>query len=184
MVPLIMFCGASASGKTTMCDMLCRATGQKMVKSVTTRARRPSDNPDEYDFTTREEFMELDLVEYVEYGGNLYGCTKQAVDAAAFGVFNLPGVVNVLDYCSQIGRKCVVVGMLSTADARKRRMLARGDSDSKAEERIAVDDEEFPVARMEELCDYLVVNSTNVLTTATEVFKILYDTYSSTEWRV
>lgn len=79
---LIVLTGKTASGKDTiMAKLLERFTDFRRV--ITTTSRTPRDgekNGVDYNFISKEDFKkrieEGDFIEYVEYGGNLYGTEK------------------------------------------------------------------------------------------------------------
>ena len=108
---LLVIAGPSAGGKTTVMDTLCKMDNRFVpVRSVTTRAPRGDSFDAEYTYADREGFLTLVedkmLLEWAEYGGDLYGTPKSAVDGIlAEGkiptlVLNLDGVrsLSTLDY--------------------------------------------------------------------------------------
>ncbi len=87
---IISISGASASGKTTVArELLSSLHGSLMLLSVTTRLRRPSDVPGEYQYVSQEEFDKLDrddsFLWSVGAHGNRYGTLRSSVEAACAG---------------------------------------------------------------------------------------------------
>ena len=71
--PLFLFCGRSASGKTTVANMLSEKYGLVQVESYTTRAPR-FDGESGHIFVTEDEFKNLgELAAYTYYNSNHYG---------------------------------------------------------------------------------------------------------------
>ena len=83
---IIILTGKTASGKDTIKDaLLNKYPNLKRVLTTTSRApRRGETNGLEYNFLSREIFLKLvsegKFVEYVEYGGNLYGTQKAELE--------------------------------------------------------------------------------------------------------
>ncbi len=77
--------GPSGAGKTRLIkEMLCRFPQLAVMRSLTTRARRDSDDDETTQFVSRNEFVTLAesglLVQWIEYDGQLYGDAKADVD--------------------------------------------------------------------------------------------------------
>lgn len=84
---LIVFSGPSGVGKDTVLSGFLAKEGHGCTLSVsaTTRAPRPGEEDGRhYFFLTRERFGELvargEMLEYAQYGDNLYGTPRRAVD--------------------------------------------------------------------------------------------------------
>lgn len=83
---LIVFSGPSGVGKDTVLGrFLQKQPDCALSVSATTRTPRPGEmEGEDYFFLSRERFGELvargDMLEYAQYGGNLYGTPRQAVD--------------------------------------------------------------------------------------------------------
>ncbi|MCR4305599.1 MAG: hypothetical protein NUV73_00770 [Candidatus Daviesbacteria bacterium] len=82
MSQLIIFTGKTASGKdTVIAKLLQRLPDFRKVLTTTSRAVRNGErNGLDYNFVSRDEFQQKieqdDFIEYVEYGGNMYGTEK------------------------------------------------------------------------------------------------------------
>ena len=72
----ILLVGRRGAGKTTLARHLVAKHGARMLRSVTTRARRQGEDDFEYDFVDNAEFEQADTVERVEYKGNRYGVLR------------------------------------------------------------------------------------------------------------
>jgi len=75
---ILVIAGASGVGKTTVADALIKKYGIfGLVRSITTRAPRGDGHDGEYIYADRDGFIKKaesgELVEYMEYGGNMYG---------------------------------------------------------------------------------------------------------------
>lgn len=81
----IIMIGPSCSGKSSIIRKLMEMKPGMFAipKSVTTRARRPGESDDEYQFVTEAEFQKLldngELLESAEYCGNYYGLSRKSV---------------------------------------------------------------------------------------------------------
>lgn len=82
---LLVLTGKTAAGKdTVMAKLLARSSCFKRIITTTSREKRPSEqNGVDYNFISEPEFREKidkeDFIEYVEYGGNLYGTEKSQI---------------------------------------------------------------------------------------------------------
>lgn len=85
---LIILTGKTASGKDTIMQLLLsKYPNLQRVVSTTSRLKRDNEEDGkDYYFLTREEFNKKvsggEFIEYVEYGGNLYGTQKSQVAKA------------------------------------------------------------------------------------------------------
>lgn len=88
---IIILTGKTASGKdTVMFQLLSRLPDLKRVVSTTSRIPRNGEkNHVDYNFISEEEFRgEInagDFIEWVEYGGNLYGTEKAQISDSLIG---------------------------------------------------------------------------------------------------
>lgn len=85
---LIILTGKTASGKDTVAaKLLLRFPRLKKVLTTTSRSPRPNETAGiDYNFISGSEFKQKinsgDFIEYVEYGGNLYGTEKSRITNA------------------------------------------------------------------------------------------------------
>ena len=140
-VPLFLLVGKSASGKSTLANLLEVRLGLRQLQSYTTRAPR-FEGESGHTFISNAEFDALtDVVAYTEYNGNRYCTTKEQLDNSDIYVIDVDGV----DYLFRkynTDRKIIVVYFDTSILTRIKRMRHRGDSDSQIISRI-LNDEEF-----------------------------------------
>lgn len=83
---LVCLVGPSASGKTTIADLLVESGLFVTARSSTTRPIRPGESEDSYEFLTEEEFNACinagDFVEHVRYGEYQYGLRRSTINKA------------------------------------------------------------------------------------------------------
>lgn len=84
---ILVLAGPSAVGKTTVMRELMELDGGfAFIRSATTRTPRGDGNDSEYLYISRAEFLSRiesgDMLEYTEYGCNLYGTPRAEIDAA------------------------------------------------------------------------------------------------------
>lgn len=88
MYPIFAFIGPSGSGKTTLMLELLKRMPQHLaiVRSVTSRTQRDPDDALWYRFVARGDVIDMrdrgELVQYLDYAGNLYGMAKQDANNA------------------------------------------------------------------------------------------------------
>lgn len=127
--PLFLFCGRSASGKTTVADNLVNRHGYRQVESYTTRKPR-FDGEIGHIFVSDEEFDNLgDLAAYTEYNGFRYGTTWAQLNECNIYVIDVPGIQTLLEKSKDYNRPITIIYFDSTVYTRINRMLDRGDSD-------------------------------------------------------
>lgn len=139
--PLYLFIGRSASGKTTVANILENVGGYNQLQSYTTRPKRTEDEVG-HTFISNEEFDMLEnIIAYTEYNGNRYCCTVEQLDEADLYVIDVPGVETLLERY-QNDRPIIVVYFDANIRTRIDRMFDRHDCDAAIVSRI-YNDEEF-----------------------------------------
>ena len=140
MNPLYLFVGKSASGKTTIADLLESKYGLKQVRSYTTRKPRYENEPGHI-FVSEQDFESLgDLAAYTFYNGNHYGTTFDQLNECSIYVIDPSGVETLLS--KYIGRPIVILYFNASVYTRINRMLDRGDSDTQIVGRLLQDEKD------------------------------------------
>lgn len=137
--PLFLFVGRSASGKTTIANLLEEKCGYKQVSSYTTRPPRYEGEVGHI-FVTKQEFDNLGaLAAYTLYNGNEYGTTFKQLEECDIYVIDVPGVETLFQ--KDIDRPIVIIYFDATVHTRINRMLDRGDSDMAIVARLLQDEQ-------------------------------------------
>ena len=137
--PLFLFVGKSASGKTTIANILEDKYGLKSVASYTTRPPR-HEGEREHVFLSESEFDELgELAAYTIYNGYRYGVTFDQVEECDIYVIDPPGVKYLLDKIN-IDRPISIIYFNAAVSTRIDRMMDRGASDLEIIKRLHHDD--------------------------------------------
>lgn len=137
----IVTVGASGVGKTTVAEALIEKLGTiEMSRSATTRAKRGDGKDAEYIYLTREEFEESlaagDILEYTDYGAQLYGTRRVELERIWQ---NSKNPILVLDYVGARSVKeklevpAVAVYVYSPLDKVKARLEKREENSSDKE---------------------------------------------------
>lgn len=136
--PLYLFVGKSASGKTTVADLLESKYGFKQVWSLTTRPPR-YEGETGHVFVSEEEFFNSGkLAAYTFYNDNHYGTTFDQLNECSIYVIDPKGVETLLS--KYIGRPIVILYFNASVYTRIHRMLDRGDSDTQIIGRLLEDE--------------------------------------------
>lgn len=139
--PLFLFVGKSASGKTTVADMLAK-DGYTQIASYTTRAPR-YDGEIGHTFVTDEEYDKLEnIMASTLYNGHRYCTTLEQVQKADLYVVDIPGVETLLQNYSKLNREIYVLYFSVDVYNRIHRMMDRGDSDTQIIGRLLTDEKE------------------------------------------
>ena len=141
--PVFVLVGPSASGKSTIAQMLVERQGMQRAITTTTRHQRRGEPFDAYHFVKFSEFHPEDMVEYKDYAKNRYGLTKSEADASNLVIMEPVGAQRFQVYCKEKGRQCYLIGMPVSKKEQAERMVQRGDSASLINERIAYDEVAF-----------------------------------------
>lgn len=140
MKPLICIIGKSASGKSTIADMLEQTHGLTQVQSYTTRPAR-YEGETGHQFVTKEEFDTLeDIVAYTVYNGNYYGATAKQLAEASTYVIDIPGVETLLKSQKNNPRPIRIIYLNAAVSTRIERMVDRDASDIEIISRLHNDD--------------------------------------------
>ena len=176
---LIVLSGPSGVGKTSIVDAVMARTDARFSVSATTREPRPGEVEGvDYHFVTRSEFESRrdrgDILEWAEYGGNLYGTPRTSVlPLLDSGHDVLLDIEN--EGAKQIRRAYPEAVMIFIAppslEELARGLIARGDtSERDVTKRLGV--AESQIAEASDLYDHVVVND-DLVDAITSVLDIL-----------
>jgi guanylate kinase len=181
---LFVVSGPSGVGKSSILAEVRKSVNFFFSVSMTTRMRRPHElDGVHYRFVDRETFEHAveagELLEWAEYGGNLYGTPKMPVlEALARGehvLFDIEnkGAQQIRDAYDDAVLVFVLPPSLEELESRLRR---RGDtSEEDISRRLAV--AEHQIATAADLYDFQVVND-SIATAAAEMVSILMSAHS------
>ena len=140
--PLFLFVGRSASGKTTIANMLAEKYGYSQVESYTTRKPRFDGEPGHI-FISEEEFKNLgELAAYTYYNNNHYCTTFEQLSESDIYVIDVPGVESLLEKLQGDTRPICVIYFDASVYNRILHMIDRGDSDMMVIARLLQDEKE------------------------------------------
>lgn len=139
--PLYLFVGKSASGKTTVANILEGVGKYSQLQSYTTRPKR-TENEVGHTFISDEEFDKLEnIIGYTDYNNYRYCSTAEQVDSSDIYVIDVPGVETLLERYKR-DRRIIVLYFDANIRTRIDRMINRHDCDAAIVSRI-YNDEEF-----------------------------------------
>ena len=149
--PLFLFCGRSASGKTTVANMLTEQYGYSQVESYTTRQPR-FNGESGHIFVNKDEFDSLgELAAYTNYNGNDYGTTFEQLKASDIYVVDVPGIESLLENLKDSDRPICILYFKTSAYNRIQRMINRGDSDTMIISRLLQDEKDDWLKQLDSL---------------------------------
>ena len=194
---LLIIAGPSAVGKTTVAkDILDRGVGFELSRSATTRAPRGDGHDQEYIYISESEFRSRisdgEMLEYTEYGGNIYGTPLSEIKRIfnegkiPLLVLDINGVVSLKSATHDFSSYAVYINAdMETID---KRLLERAERDGYSEKAMATYERRMAqnrldIKRAEELSflfDLTLVNN-EVSECASEILKSFIDVvFSST----
>lgn len=130
--------GPSGCGKSSLIEEMLRRFPHALVlmRSLTTRPRRPVEDDRSTRFVSRQEFLELkrvgSLIQWVEYDGNFYGDARSDVEEIfARGMHGIRPLVedSVRSFRAQ-GYRVAMVKIVPTGDGYKNRSAVREKIDA------------------------------------------------------
>jgi len=137
--PLYLFCGRSASGKSTVENVLTSVGGYSSVISYTTRLKRSEDETTHI-FVNEEQFSKLEeIMAYTKYNGYEYAATKYQIDLADIYTIDPDGIDELLKRY-ETDRKIVVIYFDTSICTRIDRMRNRHSPDSAIVSRLYTDE--------------------------------------------
>ena len=138
--PLFLFVGKSASGKTSIANML-ESDGYTQVSSYTTRLPRYEGEVG-HTFITEEEYSHLEnIVASTLYNGYHYCTTLDQIKDTDIYVIDVPGVQTLIDNYDKLNRDIYILYFNASVINRIRRMIDRHDSDTRIVSRLLVDED-------------------------------------------
>ncbi len=138
---IIVISGPGGAGKGTVVDAVLAHDEQFVVsRSWTTRAQRPGEADDAYNFVTTDEFeaaiAEGAFLEYDHHFGNYYGSPVPSGDDSRDLVLEID--VNGARQIHENGHEALFVFIdTPSVEIQEARMLSRGDEPEKVAERLA-----------------------------------------------
>ncbi len=149
--PLFLFCGRSASGKTTIANMLSEKYEYVQVESYTTRKQR-FDNEPGHIFVTEEEFNNIgELAAYTYYNNCHYGTTFEQLEVSDIYVVDVPGIESLLEKLKDDKRPICILYFKASTYNRILRMIDRGDSDMMIISRLLQDEKDDWLKQLDSL---------------------------------
>lgn len=137
---LYLFVGKSASGKTTIADMLEQTHGLVQVSSYCTRPPR-YEGEIGHRFVSEEEFKNLgELAAYTFYNNHHYGTTFKQLEESSIYVIDVPGIEVLLKKLQNNTRPIRIIYFDAAVSVRIDRMIEREDSDMAIISRLHNDD--------------------------------------------
>lgn len=150
--PLYLFVGKSASGKTTIANML-ETDGYTQVSSYTTRAPR-YEGEIGHTFISEEEYDKLEnIIASTLYNGYRYCTTLEQLQKVDLYVVDIEGVRTLMDNYDLLNRPIYIILFEAGVYSRIHRMIDRGDSDMQIVSRLLVDEEYNWFERLKEVVD-------------------------------
>ena len=151
--PLFLFVGKSASGKTTIANML-ETDGYTQIQSYTTRPPRYEGEAG-HTFISEEEYNQLEnIMAYTFYNNHHYCTTLEQIQTADIYVVDVEGVRTLMDNYHLINRDIYVVYFTASVYNRVQRMLERGDSDTQVVGRLLNDEAEDWYEQLTKIVSY------------------------------
>lgn len=173
---IILVCGRTASGKSSIVHRVCADTGLKVVSSSTTRPKRPSEvNGTDHIFIKPEEVDQYrnDFAAYTEIDGYEYFATKGQIEQSDFYVIDPNGVEYFMNVCSEEFDP-VVVYVRAPRRVRIMRSQYRGDTDKNIQKRMAAENEQFTRFEKEAAWDYHILNDSTMDNAIEQLKKIAH----------
>jgi len=172
---MIILVGASATGKSVVVKRMQELYGIEKVVTYTTRSMRMGEiNGLDYHFISKEEFcskIEKNFfLETAFYNNNYYGTAFEDISKNKALIVE-PNGANV--YYDKLKEKVFIVYLNASCEARKNRMIERGDSLENIEKRMKSDIKYFDIGNLRHVD--LVVDTEEI--TIDQIVDIIYNKY-------
>lgn len=164
---IFILTGPSGVGKTTIAKHLEQEYQFKRPVTATTRAKRSEELGHEYNFVSKEQFIEMinqgEIIEHVEYNRNLYGSPMSAfnVNHHLVVVLEHRGAARLKEL---FGERCIVI--LLNAD--------KNDLEDRIKARSVLDESEF-IYRMQEAEYYNNLAADHVIHTSKTIDQVVLE---------
>lgn len=144
---IMLVSGTGGVGKNTLINGLLGRGDVKFISSYTTRARRDTDNKDQYQYISKEEFESKiksgEIFEYDMFNDKYYGTAKALF---ANGLKEKPVVIKdisilgVTNCLEAMGNDYKIISVFLTEDKNviKQRLIDRGESKERIKNRLAL----------------------------------------------
>lgn len=153
---LIVLYGPSGSGKTTIEKIFVKQYGFNRIVSHTTRKPRPGEQDGvDYYFVSEDEFNQIEMLEFVEYNGNLYGASVQEFKKKARRDCIFVAEPHGAKQAKLVYPYAKLVYLWVPEEIRFQRML---ESRGPVEARLRIQTDRKVFAEAETIADYIVPN--------------------------
>lgn len=156
--------GASGSGKTAVADIMQNRYLRKVLKSYTTRPKRHTNDAD-HEYITEAEYDALeDKIATTTINNYRYCATQAQVDESDFYVVDWAGLDEMLKKYHGKKKGIYVIYLECSADVRKQRMQARGDTAENIAKRLQIDRYMFAQEEYDKHSDLIIktINTGNI----------------------
>ncbi|MFA6755657.1 MAG: AAA family ATPase [Bacilli bacterium] len=172
---MIILIGASASGKSQVCNYLISHYGLKKFITTTTRQKRVNEtNNIDYHFISKDEFQkkinDSSFIEYVLYNGNYYGTEKKEIDHNKVLIVEPNGFKKFL---SLKDNNIVSFYLYCDKSIREKRMISRKDNPIDIKKRLDNDDEIFNINNIKGI-NYIIDTSNKTVEETSEEIMNMY----------
>ena len=138
--PLFLFIGKSASGKTTIANLLEEREGLKQVQSYTTRPKRFEEETGHRFIDDQESYELKDIVASTSYNGYWYCATLEQVNESDIYVIDVDGAEELLHNHDMIDRDIHIIYFDTSVYSRINRMINRSSTDTQIVSRLLCDE--------------------------------------------
>lgn len=156
---IILICGKSGVGKTTIADELAKKYKLKVLKSYTTRQPR-NESDDSHTYVDAAQFAELrkDMVAISSRDNELYGATNAQVDENHIYVIDYDGIQMFKQYYTG-NKKVFIFNIFADNDTVVKRIMNRSDDKEKMFVRALNDAQKQNNLPVLELCNAAFSNN-------------------------
>lgn len=160
---MIILIGESGSGKTTILNELEKRGYEKAMNHTTRPKREREEMLGEYRFVTKEQFEQMwergELLQRAEFNGEYYGISTNSLKENTCCIQIVDSIQDVKNRAKQLGKENISIKtfyLYVPPEERTKRMLKRGDSIEKIQERLILDKEKFK--NVKRVADYIIEN--------------------------